>query len=216
MATMEQVTELHNTVRNKLVPQLHVESPKQNDMLDAYLSSTGPTEKKPTADEEKQRSDRITMMRLEEHVTLDGALFFLFRLSQDLFGVSVVEDETSTIGWHSDVRVFHMLDEQSGKHLGSFLLDPYERSGKLGRPVTSPLYGRGGTSDVPIVALSLSMEPPAWDTESAPMTWDDVEGLFHEMGHVFQCLLARSDMGTLLGPDKMPFDLSEFLPKVCL
>jgi Zn-dependent oligopeptidase len=216
MATLDQVQTLHEKVAERVIPLLNVET--GNTALDAYLSPSGPGPKQNQGPPgTKKRSDHATMIQLHEHVTLDGALFFLSRLSQDLFGVAVEEDGDSlNLGWHSDVRLFHLLDENNDKkHLGSFYLDPYKRTGKLDRALTSPLLARS-TVGVPIVALSLAIEPPTWDTQSVPMTWDDVESLFHEYGHVFQFLIARSSMGALLGPQNMPFDLSEFLPKVRL
>lgn len=219
--TAEEIQSMCQTVTEHMKPLLPTTDTRQ--LIDSFLSPKQQQSPSPEV------QDRRAMIRLQEHVTLDGSLFYLSRLLQDIFGVSLVEDEEAKrFAWNADVRLFHVVEydpESSGepKRLGSFFLDAYERTGKLERPATMPLFPRdNSTESPPVVVLSLSLEPPAWSDESAPMTWDDVESLFHELGHVLQLLLAQTKttsiespgLGTLLGPDRVQLGLSEFLPKV--
>ena len=158
--------------------------------------------------------DEKTMIRLEHHVTLDGALEFLSQLVKSVFAIDLIRDDTVQT-WASEGRLYHVFDmENDNQHLGSFFLDPFKRNGKTDRPCVVPIYSRGGIngSAVPVVAMLLQMEMPPWDSDPPVMTWTDLKHLFHEMGHVLQDLLAKSPYGTLLGPHYMPRDALEILP----
>lgn len=222
MATVDAVNKLHKDVSEKVLPLLATEvkakKSKGEVAMDEYLSPAGDpsvSSGKP-GEVSSQRQDELDMIRLQHHVNLDGALAFANRLSIDMLGVSFIEENSENVhGWHRDVRLFHVYDEtdDSSTYMGSFFLDPLERSGKLGRAVTTPIYVRGLDSK-PVVSVSLNIKAPMWDTLPVPTTFEDVECLLHELGHVYQFLLAKPSLGGIVGPQNMPFDLSEFLPKV--
>lgn len=208
MARIEQLHTLHAQIAERILPILVGSSTKKNTVLDEYLSNTQPRES-------ALQRDKANMLRLEHHVTLDGTLEFIKRLSLELFGLSLVEEKEETAAWDKDVRLFHVFDElhHEKRQLGSFFLDPHSRNGKISRPFTSPLLHRS-QNRLPVVVLSMGLEPPAWDTDATPMTWKDVETLFHEMAHVYQIVAAQTSLGTLLGAHNLELDLSELLPKV--
>ena len=156
-----------------------------------------------------RNNDQASVLRLERHVTLDGAMSFLSSLCNDLFGVCF-EESDGGVGWHDSVKVYHVHEKDT--FVGSVFLDPFSRSGKTNRPMTSTILNRG-EHHAPMVALSLCIDPPSWDTDPAFVSWDNVEALFHEMGHVLHILMSRQTLGTFLGPQEAPFDLSELLPK---
>jgi Zn-dependent oligopeptidase len=222
MASVDAVNKLHKDVSERILPMLATEIiPKKSKAevaMDEYLSPSGDpsTSSAKPGQVSPQRQDERDMIRLQHHVTLDGALAFASRLSTDMLGVSFVEEDTENVhGWHRDVRLFHVYDgaDDTSTYMGSFFLDPLERSGKLKRAVTTPIYVLGLDSK-PVVSVSLNIAAPMWDTLPVPMTFEDVECLLHELGHVYQFLLAKPSLGGIVGPQNMPFDLSEFLPKV--
>jgi hypothetical protein len=208
MANIEQIHKLHEQVAAAVLP-IVTKGLTQHAALDDYLSST---KNRPAREDDALRKDKAIMLRLEHHVTLEGTLEFIKKLSSELFGFSLVEEEVvAGSTWDKDVRLFHVVDDQ--RKLGSFLFDPYDRSGKSSQPFTASLINRSADR-LPLAVLSMALEPPAWDTESTPMTWNNVETLLHEMAHVYQLLSAQSMMGTLLGAQCLTLDLSELLPKV--
>jgi Zn-dependent oligopeptidase len=208
MANIEQVHKLHEQVAAAVLP-IVTKGLTQHAALDDYLSST---KNRPVREDDALRKDKAIMLRLEQHVTLEGTLEFIKKLSSELFGLSLVEEELVTGStWDKDVRLFHVMDDQ--RRLGSFLFDPYDRSGKTRQPFTASLINRS-VHRLPLAVLSMALEPPAWDTEATPMTWQNVETLLHEMAHVYQLLSAQSVTGTLLGAQHLSLDLSELLPKV--
>ena len=216
MADIPHIHKLHEQVTERVIPVVTKGMTATNTVLDEYLSSTSPN-RPTTPQEDALRNDKATMLRLEQHVTLEGALEFLKKLSLELFGLVLVEEDQALPGttWDRDVRLFHVLDDidPEKRTLGSFLLDPHQRNGKSRQPFTASLIHRS-TEQRPLAVLSLALEPPAWDNESTPMTWKDVETLLHEMAHVYQLLASQSTLGTLLGAQHLTLDLSESLPKV--
>jgi Peptidase family M3 len=237
---LAEVQELHAAVADKLVPYLietmgTTPSPEETMLHSHYLSATGTTttnaSSSSSSSSSSQRSsttfaarqqrhhDARTMLRLEEHVTLEGALQCAFRILQDVMGLSIVPaqlDRNAVVNstWHAQVRLYHAYDDMNhGAYLGSFYLDPLAREEKLARNVTIPIWPRAHND----VTVSLALTEPAWDTDPIMVSWNQCEALFHEMGHVAQFLLAKSfPAGCLLGPQNVPLDFSEFLPKVRL
>lgn len=209
-ATVAEVHELHKQLAENLLPLLKTESDAT--AMNVYLSSSSYDKNKARKMKGTTAEDR--MLRLQDYVTLDGALLCLDKLSQDLFGVGIVEEkDTRHLTWHPDVRIFHFVD-RDGECLGTVFIDPYHRRGKSDFSVTTPLFPRSETRK-PSVAISLGIEPPTWDTDPAFLTWEDVESLFREMGHAFQLIVSRPTLGTLARADKMPLDLYDVFPKVC-
>jgi|UPI000581AFBC Zn-dependent oligopeptidase len=222
IVTVEELEGLHETIRERLQPFLKSASGQANNSsgqaLDDLLTPTGNTPL--VSGLSPQQMDDLSRLRIERHVTLEGALFVASRMSQDVFGVSLIPaspEESLVCGWHEDVRLFHVQDDITGSHLGSFYLDPFARDGKLKRAVSSPLITRGRILEndaerTPVVAVVLSIAPPIWDTDPATLTWMDVEALWHELGHVYQYMLGHSSLGTYLGPEQN-LDWLEIVPK---
>jgi Peptidase family M3 len=217
-ANVDDVRMLHDSVWEHLQPALEgilgKRKSKDELELESFLGSNSGHKQSNKKIIPPERIDELTMLRLEQHVTLDGALLFLSKLSEDLLGVSFHEDKHKLGAWDKDVRVFNTYDEKDGKVcLGTFFLDPYQRHGKLDRSVTLPMVHRN-VKQPPLVCMSLEIESPVWDTDPVRLTWEQCESLFHEYGHVLQFLLSKPTAGGILGPQKMPLDLSELVPKV--
>ena len=237
VTSLADIQALHQQVAGTVVPFLQQQSSPKLSALDDVLNSTGVHQLQQKLNTRHQKvPDQMRMLRLEHYVTLDGAMQFVAHLARDLWGIQLVASSSAdpdnsnnnsssssssinnnsiqNYGWHDDVRLFHCYNDDANnrEYLGSFYLDPFARPGKLHRPMTCNLLTRS-KRHAPVTVLSLCLEPPAWNTEPAYMTWDDVEALLHEIGHVVQSILARPTLGTLLGPQHMPFDFSEFWPK---
>ena len=184
---------LHKQVGHTVLPYVAEWSkPSTTSSLDGYLGNPNIQSKRTSPD----RSDQAQMLRLEDHVTLEGALQFLRYLFRDLMDVDIVPDDDTSSGWNGDVRLFHVF--RSEQRLGSFYLDPFQRPAKLNRPFMAPLSSGWA-------AVTLDLKCPAWDSQPVHLMWDDLEVLFHEMGHVVQSFLARRQPS---------LEFTEFLPTV--
>jgi hypothetical protein len=222
--TRQEIEALHGQVKERILPQILAEQgaakTKEELALEDLMKASGNqyANKNHSISQLPQRFlDERIMLRLEHHVTLDGAMQFLCRVANDFFGITVRQDDNKpSQSWNGDVQLYHVYDGEnncdSDAYLGSFYLDPFLRPGKLSRSATIPIFPKSRNRK-PLLCVSLELQPPAWDSDPVPLRWNDCESLFHEFGHVLQFLLARPEQGALLGPHNMALDVSEFIPK---
>ncbi|VFA99684.1 Peptidyl-dipeptidase dcp [Nocardia cyriacigeorgica] len=123
-----------------------------------------------------------------DRVLVDG----VFGLAKDMFGLTITEldgDRKPSV-WHSDVRVFSVLDED-GHHLTHFYLDPYARDGKNVGAWTDPIrikFTPAGQQPLISVHVSIHKPPTGKPTLLSP---GEVSTLFHEFGHAVHFLLSE-------------------------
>ncbi len=146
----------------------------------------------------------------------------LFRLVQQLFGVTILPDSAST--WHPDVRFFRI--ERAGQLVGQFYLDLYARSGKSGGAWMDDARGRrlqtGGIVQTPVAYLTCNFTPPAVNdgvTQPSLFTHDEVTTLFHEFGHGLHHMLTQVDEIAVSGISGVEWDAvelpSQFMENFC-
>ncbi|EEC44989.1 predicted protein [Phaeodactylum tricornutum CCAP 1055/1] len=122
IVTVEELEGLHETIRERLQPFLKSASGQANNSsgqaLDDLLTPTGNTPL--VSGLSPQQMDDLSRLRIERHVTLEGALFVASRMSQDVFGVSLIpaspeESPEQNLDWLEIVPKFmeHWLMEPS-------------------------------------------------------------------------------------------------------
>ncbi len=125
---------------------------------------------------------------LAEYFPADAVLTTMFDLIGGLLGLSFPEapaDDAAT-SWHEDVSLREIRDAD-GTLLGRVYLDLFPREGKfshaaafdLVRPRTDP----DGSRVPGLTALVTNFSPPR-DGRPALLRHDEMETLFHELGHV--------------------------------
>jgi len=173
---------------------------------------------------------------LRKYLKLDSVLDGLFLLSRNLFGVMIVEVPTNEVkGWHQDVKLYHMYNEKDeglGDYLGSFYMDLFKRVEKdTDRAFTSTLLddfafdgvatsqqqgeesnNDGKKKSTPLLCVNCNMTPPLWDDSPAYPSFDDVQELFHEFGHVLHGVI-KDNRKIMDGHDGDEI-MEEFLPQV--
>ena len=121
-----------------------------------------------------------------ERVLQDGVFYAATRL----YGVTFTE-RPDLVGYHPDVRVFEVHDED-GTPVGLYLLDLYTRDSKRGGAwmnsltTQTSLLGRA----TPVVTNNLNVAKPAAGSPTL-LGYDEVNTLFHEFGHALHGLFAR-------------------------
>jgi oligopeptidase A len=145
----------------------------------------------------------------------------LFALLERLFGVSVKQRTDGVSVWNSDVRFYEVCDD-AGQQIAAFFLDPFSRpENKRGGAWMDDCLGRrriNGAWQVPVAHLVCNQTPPVGDTP-ALMTFNEVETLFHEMGHGLQHMLTRVDYPDAAGINGIEWDAvelpSQFMENWC-
>ena len=146
---------------------------------------------------ERLREERFDYSdeELRPYFALPAVLDGLFQLIERLFGVTVEAADGKAEVWNDDVRFFEVKDED--KVVASFYLDPYSRpADKRGGAWMDVCVGKSKAlkRDVPTAYLTCNGSPPVGDKPSL-MTFDEVNTLYHEMGHGLQHMLTKVEDG---------------------
>ncbi|KAL1336485.1 hypothetical protein HN51_030841 [Arachis hypogaea] len=138
---------------------------------------------------------------LNQYLPISLVLSGIFKILQDLFGLRFEEIAGADV-WHSDVRVFSVLDLGSSEILGYCYFDLFSREGKYGHTCVMALQNSAltlsGEQQIPVALLISQIQK---DGNSCPglLRFSEVVGLFHEFGHVIQQICNRSSFARFSG-----------------
>jgi oligopeptidase A len=133
----------------------------------------------------KERKFDMTEEELRPYFALPAVLEGMFGLLDRIFNVSVKAADGEEDVWHPDVRFFKIFDNETGKHIASFFLDPYSRpENKRGGAWMDDCIGKSDAlkKDIPVAYLTCNGSPPVGD-KPALMKFSEVVTLHHELGH---------------------------------
>jgi peptidyl-dipeptidase Dcp len=117
----------------------------------------------------------------------DGA----FRVAEQLYGITFTEIRDIP-AFHPEARAFEVKD-RDGSHLAVFYVDYHPRAGKRSGAWASRFrsaWVKDGTSVRPIVVNVCNFSRPVGD-EPALLTLEEVETLFHELGHAIHAIVSK-------------------------
>ena len=132
-----------------------------------------------------------------------------FDVASRLFDITLEPVEVD--GWNPVVTAYDVKDANTGEHLGLFMMDMYARDSKRGGAWMSSYRNTSninGDNVRPIITNNLNLITPA-EGEPTLMRFDEVETLFHELGHGLHGLLTQIRYSTFSGVDG-PRDYTEF------
>ncbi|WP_166831041.1 M3 family metallopeptidase [Thalassoroseus pseudoceratinae] len=171
----------------------------------------------------REQKFQFTDEELRPYFSLERVLDGLFELCHDLFGITVKPADGEAPVWHSDVRFFH-INNEDGEHIASFYLDPYSRpENKQGGAWMDVCLGRRrdpvtGELQLPVAHLVCNSTPPVGEKPSL-MTFREVETLFHEFGHGLQHMMTTVDYSDAAGINGVEWDAvelpSQFMENWC-
>jgi len=151
---------------------------------------------------------------------LNDVLRGLFKLSEKLFEIKVVEATDEAPLWHDDVLFFNILNQED-KKIASFYLDPYSRpQSKRGGAWMDECLNKNnfGKKTLPVAYLVCNQTPPSKDKPSL-MSFEEVQTLFHEFGHGLQHMLTTVNLPQAAGINNVEWDAvelpSQFMENWC-
>ncbi|MCG6926845.1 MAG: M3 family metallopeptidase [Acidobacteria bacterium] len=128
---------------------------------------------------------------VRSYFALENVLQGAFTVAHRLYGITFTELHDLPV-YHPDVRTFEVKDED-GSHLGIFYADYYPRPGKRGGAWSSRFRSqrmKDGKDIRPVVVNVGNFSRPTGDVP-ALLSLDEVETLFHELGHGLNSLFSR-------------------------
>lgn len=142
---------------------------------------------------EKLRSARFSFDEeaLRPYFPFERVLAGAFDIAGQLYGVRF-EPWTEAPVWHESVRAYRVLEAEGGAWLAGIYVDPYPRETKQGGAWMDGLLGRGALeADRRHLGLLATNVTPPLGGEDARLTHQDVETVFHELGHLMHHCLSR-------------------------
>jgi oligopeptidase A len=162
----------------------------------------------------------LSQEKLRPYFPVTKVLDGLFKITQTLFDVQVVEKQKVPV-WHDDVRYFEILNA-TGEPIAAFYLDLYARENKRGGAWMDSAISRwrhpNGDLQAPVAYLVCNFTPPVGD-KPACLTHDEVTTLFHEFGHGLHHMLTEMEHFDVSGINGVPWDAvelpSQFMENFC-
>jgi peptidyl-dipeptidase Dcp len=151
---------------------------------------------------EKVRKARYDLDQTEvkQYLQLDKLREGIFWVAGELFGFEF-KPTTDIPAYHPDVRVWEVTDRKSGRHIGFWYFDPYQRDGKRSGAWMNAyrsqerMDGKAVTTIVSNNANFVKGEPG----KPVLVSWDDATTMFHEFGHALHGLSSSVTYPTLAG-----------------
>ena len=129
----------------------------------------------------RQEDYALDSKEVREYFQYDKVRDGIFKLTEDLFGVTIRPWKTST--WHSEVETYEMLE--NGKVIGRFYMDNHPRTDKYKHAAHWGL--RTGIRDKQIPLSGLAQNFP-----KGLMEHGQVETFLHEFGHLLHNMFSGS------------------------
>lgn len=137
---------------------------------------------------------------LRPYFPLENVLTGMFTHFSKLFHLRFVESAAYPV-WHPDVKAYDVYDLTSDEFVGTLYADFHPRKGKRGGAWKTGYRAQGlyhGKIERPVIAIVCNFTRPTPERPSL-LTFDEVQTLFHEMGHATHALLSRVMYQSLSG-----------------
>ena len=150
---------------------------------------------------EKVRKSRFDLddETLRPYFELNKVREGLFYVVNQLYGLQFIERKDLPKP-HPDAQCFEVV-ENDGSHVGILYMDFYPRASKSGgawMDAYRKQFRRSGQFITPVITTVFNFTQPSGD-QPALLTFDEVETMFHEMGHALHGLLSDCVYPTLSG-----------------
>jgi peptidyl-dipeptidase Dcp len=190
---------------NKMLAQLapaaereaHVEAAEMQKIIDAQAKANGTKPFQLAAWDWAFYSEQVRKAKFDfdesqvkpyfemEHVLQDG----IFYAAHELYGLTFEERKDLPV-YEKSVRVFEVFDE-GHKPLALFLVDYFARDNKQGGAWMNEYVSQSKLlGHKPVVVNNLNVAKPP-EGQPVLMTFDDVNGMFHEFGHALHGMFSN-------------------------
>ena len=145
---------------------------------------------------ERSKVSSIENSELKKFFYIHDVKTEMFKVCEEVFDLHI-KPESNETAWHEDVELWSLW-EKNGQHLAYFYLDLYPREGKFTHAAVFDLSSGGSSrQELPICSMVANFPNP--NTGDGLMTFDEVETLFHEFGHVLHNGIGKSKYTRFVG-----------------
>ena len=145
---------------------------------------------------ERSKVSNIENSELKKFFYIHDVKTEMFKVCEEVFDLQI-KPESNETAWHEDVELWSLW-EKDGQKLAYFYLDLYPREGKFTHAAVFDISSGGSSrQELPICSMVANFPNP--NTGDGLMTFDEVETLFHEFGHVLHNGIGKSKYTRFVG-----------------
>ncbi len=145
---------------------------------------------------ERSKVSSIENSELKKFFYIHDVKTEMFKVCEEVFDLHI-KPESNETAWHEDVELWSLW-EKNGQRLAYFYLDLYPREGKFTHAAVFDISSGGSSrQELPICSMVANFPNP--NTGDGLMTFDEVETLFHEFGHVLHNGIGKSKYTRFVG-----------------
>ena len=145
---------------------------------------------------ERSKVSSIENSELKKFFYIHDVKTEMFKVCEEVFDLHI-KPESNETAWHEDVELWSLW-EKNGQQLAYFYLDLYPREGKFTHAAVFDISSGGSSrQELPICSMVANFPNP--NTGDGLMTFDEVETLFHEFGHVLHNGIGKSKFTRFVG-----------------
>ena len=145
---------------------------------------------------ERSKVSSIENSELKKFFYIHDVKTEMFKVCEEVFDLQI-KSESNETAWHEDVELWSLW-EKNGQQLAYFYLDLYPREGKFTHAAVFDISSGGSSrQELPICSMVANFPNP--NSGDGLMTFDEVETLFHEFGHVLHNGIGKSKYTRFVG-----------------
>ncbi|KAK9716979.1 metalloendopeptidase [Basidiobolus ranarum] len=144
---------------------------------------------------------QVDESEIQNYFPVDHVVKGVFDLYEQVLAVKFTEVPDAKV-WHSDVKMFKVLDAKTGELVGSFYLDLHPREGKYNHAACFPLNPgyetENGERQLPVAAMVANFTKPT-ATRPSLLRHSEAVTYLHELGHVMHNMCAKTQFARFHG-----------------
>ena len=145
---------------------------------------------------ERSKVSNIENGELKKYFFIHDVKNEMFKVCEEVFDL-VIKPESNESAWHEDVELWSLW-QKDGERLAYFYLDLHPREGKFTHAAVFDISSGGSVrQELPVCSMVANFPNP--NTGDGLMTFDEVETLFHEFGHVLHNGIGKSKYTRFVG-----------------
>ena len=191
----ENVTLMYESLISKLQKAAEIE--KKELVIDNIdIDDISPWDIRYFISAQRSKVSNIENSELKKFFFIHDVKTEMFKVCEEVFDLEI-KPESNKTAWHKDVELWSLW-EKDGQQLAYFYLDLYPREGKFTHAAVFDISS-GGSNRQHLPICSMVANFPSPNTGDGLMTFDEVETLFHEFGHVLHNGIGKSKYKRFVG-----------------
>lgn len=182
-----------------LIPKLQKAANKEKNELvidDIEINDIAPWDIRYFVSAERAKVSNVENSELKKYFYIHDVKNEMFKVCEEVFDLKI-QRESNHNAWHDDVELWSLW-EKGGPQLAYFYLDLHPRDGKYTHAAVFDISS-GGTERQKLPVCSMVANFPNPNIGDGLMTFDEVETLFHEFGHVLHNGIGKSKYTRFVG-----------------